>query len=211
MAISELLANASLFSAILPLSAALYNYRQLQYVLKLAASFFLVSAVFDLALMLTRNIGNNMPILHSFIIVSVLFYTAIYYQAFSKKVLKTVLVVLSSAALLVFLLNAFFIEGIRAYPSLSNTVLSLLLIIISLLYFYQLLNRQEFMQIEKQGMFWINSGVLMYSGINIFLFMLLSRMSPQDTATYYSLHSVTNVIANLLFAIGLLCKPQKTT
>jgi len=80
--------------------------------------------------------------------------------------------------------------------------------VLSLIYFYQLLSRQEFMYIEKQGLFWINSGVLFYYSITIFLFMLYNRINGEHRAYYYMMQSVTNIISNLLFSVGLLCKPQ---
>jgi len=116
---------------------------------------------------------------------------------------------ITSLAAMIF--NVIFIEGMSIYPSVSNTVLCIFLILLSLVYFYQLLTRQEFTYIEKQGMFWINSGVLFYYAINIFLFMLFNKISNADKPNYYMMQWVTNIIANLLFSIGLLCKPQKTT
>jgi hypothetical protein len=113
--------------------------------------------------------------------------------------------------LLVVINNAIFIEGLNTYPSISNTVLSLLLIVLSLSYFYQLLTRQEFIHIDKQGLFWINAGVLFYFSINIFLFMLFNKISKSAQADFNMIQSITNIIANLLYSVGLLCKPQKTT
>jgi len=94
---------------------------------------------------------------------------------------------------------------------MSNTVLGVLVIFFSLAYFYQLLNRQEFIHIEKQGLFWINAGVLFYYSINLFLFMLLRKIIAAHLEDYFMIHIVTNIIANILFTVGLLCKPQKTT
>jgi hypothetical protein len=107
--------------------------------------------------------------------------------------------------------DAIFIENIWTYPSISNTVVCLLLVILSLTYFYQLLTRQEFLHIDKQGLFWINSGVLFYYSINIFLFMLYNKMSISVRNDYYVIQYGTSIIANLLYSVGLLCKPQKTT
>ena len=101
-----------------------------------------------------------------------------------------------------------FIEGINDYPSLSNTVLSILVTCFSLLYFYQLLTRQEFVHIEKQGLFWINAGMLFYFAINIFLFMLFKRILSEHQESLYMINNITNTIANVLFTVGLLCKPQ---
>lgn len=96
------------------------------------------------------------------------------------------------------------------YPSESNTALSILLIILSLIYFYQLLNPLTFINIEKQSLFWINAGVLFYSAVNIFLFMIFTQIPPEDQHNYYIINSISNIIANVLYSIGLLCKPQKT-
>lgn len=212
MSVDYTLRICSYISGILPVLAALYNYRHLDKVLKIAAAFFLVSAIFDLMLELTvrMGIGNNHPVIYIFIIISILFFGAIYYYAFFSPVLKKAILILSAIALLITLFNVIFIESIWDYPSLSITVLGVLLIFFSLAYFYQLLNRQEFVHIEKQGLFWINTGVLFYFSINLFLFMLFQQILLKHPE-YYMIHSVTNIIANILYSVGLLCKPQKTT
>ncbi len=213
MSAAYYLTKISTFSGILPVLAALYNFKKLDKVLKIAAAFFLLSFVSDMVEALTVIMGlhNNLPVIHVYIITSILFLTAIYYHAFFKQVLKKVILVLASVAMLIVILNIIFNEGIWEYPSLSNTVLSVLMICFSLAYFYQLLNRQEFVHIEKQGLFWINAGVLFYFSLNIFLFMLLKRIILAHHEGYYMIHNIVNIIANVLFSAGLLCKPQKTT
>lgn len=203
----------SALSALLPILAAARNFRNLDGILRTAAAFFLIAAFFELALIFTirAEIPNNMPMLHLFIAISVSFFSRIYYRAFSTPLLRTVVMVLGTAAFLLVLVNASFLQGIWIYPSLSNTVQSIIMITFSLLYFYQIFTRQEYIHIEKQGLFWINSGVLIYFSINIFLFMLFNLVIANQRQELYAIHSVTNIISNILYAIGLLCKPQKTT
>jgi hypothetical protein len=205
----------SIISGCLPVIAALYNYKNLDKVLRIAAAFFLVSFLVDLGLFLTMNliVRNNYPILRIFILISMLFFTAIYYHAFIKTTLQKTIIILGLTAFLISIFNLFFVEGIWEYPSIANTILSVLLICFSLAYFYQLLNRQEFIHIEKQGLFWVNAGVLFYYAINTFLFMLFKQLLNTHQEGYYMINNVTNIIANILFTVGLLCKPQlqKTT
>ncbi len=199
-------------SGILPVIAALVNYKQLDKTLKIAALFFLISLLVDLLAALTTQlqVTNNMPLIHLFTVISILFFTAIYYNAFFRPLLKKVILVLSGFAMLIVIFNLAFIEGIWEYPSISITVLSVLLIFFSLAYFYELLNRQEFIHIEKLGIFWINAGVLLYFAINIFLFMLYKQFSDEHKKDIYMIHNTTNIIANVIYTVGLLCKPQKT-
>ncbi|MDB5090421.1 MAG: hypothetical protein JWR09_4415 [Mucilaginibacter sp.] len=199
----------SIVSGCFPVIAALYNYKHLDKILKIAAAFFLVSFLVDLGLFFSMQLveRNNYPVLHFFVLISIMFFVAIYYYAFFKTTLKKTIVVLGLIAILISIFNLVFVEGIWEYPSISNTILNVLLIFFSLAYFYQLLNKQEFIHIEKQGLFWINAGVLFYYAINIFLFMLFKQLLNTHKEVYM-INYITNIIANILFTVGLLCKPQ---
>jgi len=215
MLISLLLSNISVLSAVFPLLAAIYNYKHLDKLMKILALYLLISGAFDFTMWLAYNLGQNsktplntIPLLHISVATSIVFFGVIYYNLFLKSALKKITLVLSTIVMLIVLYNA---RNIFDYPSVSNTASSILLIILSLVYFYQLLNPQKFIQIEKQGLFWVNAGVLVYSSVNIFLFMLFSQIPDKDKADYYVIFSITNIIANIIYSIGLLCKPQKTT
>ena len=215
MVLQDILSNTSAFSGALPVIAVLLNYKRLDKVLYIAAVFFVISAGFDLwqAITIKMHMVNNLHIIRLFLVICLLFFSAIYYNAFFSRVLKKTVVILSALVLLVMIVNVVFIDAIKDYPALPHTVLNIVLIFYSLAYFYQLLSRQEFVHIEKQGLFWINAGVLFYFSINIFLFMLFSRIIQAGEEDYLLIQSVTNIIANLLYTVGLLCKPQpqKTT
>jgi len=210
MSVAVLLVNITVASNFFPVLAAAYNYRRLDSVMKLMALFCLVSVLPDAASPIFK-VHNSLPLMHLFDLLAVIFFTMIYCKVFYKPVLKTITLILGGVSASVMIGNVFFIEGPFVYPSISNTVLSLFLVPLSLIYFYQLLSRQEFVHIEKQALFWINAGVLFYYAVNIFLFMLYTRINSAERNDYYMLQSVTNIIANLLFSVGLLCKPQKTT
>lgn len=205
-------AMLSVISGIIPVLAALFNYKQIDKVLKIAATFFLVSFLFDVGFWIALETGggnlNDMPFVHLYLLVSLGFYSVIYYYLILNMTLKRIVIILSIMTLIAFLYNAL---KLLSYPTISNTALSILLIILSLVYFYQLLNRQEYVYIEKQGWFWINAGILFYSAVNIFLFMLFNQIPKDLRANILIIHSVTNIIANILYSVGLFCKPQKTT
>ena len=216
MSAADLFSTLSAISGIIPVLAALYNYRQLDKVLKIASLYFLASLLSDLLLQVTKRIealhmANNWPLIHIYIVVSILLLAAMYYYAFFNPLIKKIIVIITSFVLAVVLVNIIFIEGLWDYPSISNTTLCVMVICFSLAYFYQLLTRQEFVHIEKQGLFWINAGMLFYFSTNIFLFMLFKRILLAHLEDYYMINNVTNIISNILFTVGLLCRPQKVT
>lgn len=200
----------SVISGSLPVFAALYNYRHYDRVLKIISLYFLISFLVDVGLWLAQKNGtkNDMPVLHIFLMASLIFFIIIYHALFVKSVLKVLILVLGGVVMTCMLFNSL---KIYEFPTISNTAMSIYLIVLSLIYFYQLLSRQEFIYIEKQGWFWINAGVLFYSAVNIFFFMLFDQLPKGMQEDFYVIHSSTNIIANLLYSVGLLCKPQKTT
>jgi len=194
-------------SGLLPLVAFIYNYRYLDKVSKIIGLFLIVSALSDLIQWLLPMWGiNNISVVHIFVIINIIFFSIIYYLAFFNGFVKWLTIILCSLALIV---AVYFTKDIDAYPSESNTASSIVFIILSLIYFFQILSRQEFVHIEKQGLFWFNAAVLFYFSINIFLFMLFNRIPKEQQASAYIINNITNIIANLLYTIGLLCKPQK--
>jgi hypothetical protein len=211
MRLDSLLANTSVISGIFPLIVAALYFRKFNKTLKIASAYFLIALLFDLALWISLNVlkvKNTMPILHSYVIVSIVLFGAMYFNIYIEDKLKKTAIVVSSLAMLVTLYDA---RDFLAYPSLSITTLSLMLIVLSLIYFYKLLNPLTYIDIEKQALFWINAGVLFYSSVNIFLFMLLTQIPVDDQPNYYIINSLTNIIANILYSVALLCKPQKIT
>ena len=210
MSLNKILDIVSTCSGFLPVLAAIYNFKYLDKVLKIAAIFFLVESLFDPIMWILPelwDVKNNMPLMHINIIVTVIFFTIIYYKLFLKPILKKITVVFSVITLgITFYYNSNMLE----YPSVSKTAMGILLIFLSLTYFYQLLNPEKFVDIEKQGLFWINAGVLIYYAVNIFLFMIFAHIPIDDRPNYYIINSITNIIANILYSVGLFCKPQET-
>ncbi|MGN6396589.1 MAG: hypothetical protein ACTHMI_13555 [Mucilaginibacter sp.] len=211
MSLENILNYLSLFSGLFPVIAAIYRYRTLSSVLRLMAIFFFISALVDTLLLITPRIGilNNAPLIHGFTVVIVIFFGIVYYRSFYIPSLKKITL---GACILAFagIIYGLIIEGIMSFPSFANSFLSVVFTLLSLLYFYQLLNAKEFVHIESQPMFWINSAVLFYFGINIFLFMLFDKFFSHSTDDVWIIHDLTNVFANIFYSIGLLCQNRRT-
>jgi hypothetical protein len=200
----------SSISGLFPVVAFVYNFKQLDKIFKIIAAFFITASLFDIMLWLLPawGIGDNAPAVHVFVMINIAFFGVIYYVAFFDQRLKRLTIVLCAIA---FLVAVYFTKNINVYPSESNTASCIIFITLSLIFFFQLLSRQEFVHIEKQGLFWFNAGVLFYFSVNVFLFMLFNKIPKAEQESYFIIHSITNIIANLLYTIGFLCKPQKIT
>jgi hypothetical protein len=207
--------HLSALSILLPIGAAGLKYSLHNRVLRLLAWFFFISGFFDLSLVVTNYLSiRNLPLFHIFAAVNLFFLSAVYYYTLHGSLARQAVKIAAGLGLLLVFYNAVFIGGIWQFPSLPITGQSILFIFLALLYFYQLLHQPAVFAIEKQPLFWINAAVLIYFSGNLFLFMLqnwLNRMQQPDYTSYWAIHSVVNIFANLLYAVGLLCKPQRLT
>ncbi len=199
----------SSISGLIPLIAFAYNFQNLDRIFKLIGLFFIIAALSDLLQWLLPYWHfSNIWVVHIFVIINIIFFSVIYYMAFVNSLQKKITLILSGLALV---LGLYSCKDIFDYPTVSNTASSIVFIVLALLFFFQLLTRQEFVHIEKQGFFWFNASVLFYFSINIFLFMLIAMIPLLERPSYYIINNITNIIANLLFTIALLCRPQKAT
>lgn len=210
MTLENILNYLSLFSGLFPVIAAIYRYKTLDPVLKPMAIFFFISAFVDTLLLVMPRIGilDNWPLIHIFIVIMLVFFGRVYYQSFYVNAFKKVTTWVCILALIAIGFGVFW-DGLMFFPSFANSFLSVIFTLLSLLYFYQLLTAREFVHIEKLPMFWINSGVLIYFGINIFLFMLFDKFVKHTEDDVWIIHDLTNVVSNIFYSIGFLCQNQR--
>lgn len=210
---SSLLNYCSALSGLLPIGAAGLRYRSYDRVLRRLAWFFWVAGLFDLlAAILDAWHLPNLPLFHVFAVVNLLFLSALYYRTLRGRWLRAAIGLAAGGLLLLTAYTALRPGELHAFPSRSLTSQCVLFMLLALLYFYQLLRQPTVVPIEHNPLFWINAGVLVYFSGNLFLFMLqewLSREALAQHANYWVIHSVVNIIANLLYATGLLCKPHR--
>ncbi|MBD2768074.1 hypothetical protein IC235_09245 [Hymenobacter sp. BT664] len=213
---SSLLNQLSACSGLLPLTAVGLRFRTFGPVLRQLAWFFFISVLFDLVSVVTDHLRiRNIPLFHVFSVVNLLFLSALYHQALTGVLVRYTIRLAAGAILLYTVYSAGQPGQIWQFPSAVMTAQCVFFIVLSLIYFYQLLRQPVVVAIENNPLLWVNAGVLIYFSGNLFLFMLQAWISQTPQAQHYTnfwvIHSIVNILANLFYAAGLLCKPQRLT
>jgi hypothetical protein len=102
--------------------------------------------------------------------------------------------------------NTLFYQPLTEFNSNTTFVGSLLLIILSMLYFYKLLRDLEHRKLERVPMFWINMSVLSYFSGALMLFHVANELIPlpeEERTAIWGTHSVFNIVHYVLYAIAL--------
>ncbi len=201
--------HLSAFSVVFPIGVSIARHQTYGRLRRGLVAYFYLSALFDLAGLITwHKKVNNLPLFHLFTLIELLFLGWVYEQAFMNVLLKRIVAVLTVLLGVFTVADSVLLESIWTFNSISATAESVYLIVLSLLLFRQLLLQDEVMFLDRHPLFWFNSGVLLYFAGNLFVFMLQHTIadSAQQGYVYGIVHSGINILANLLFGIALLCR-----
>jgi hypothetical protein len=110
----------------------------------------------------SRLFQNNSLVQKIYLFVEIIFISGIYYSLFKYSRKKRIILFLSSF-LFLFCFFYFILDKQALLPGYPLTLESIMLIIFSVMYFYQLLKYPYEHDLLSMGEFWLNSSVLVYS------------------------------------------------
>jgi len=104
-----------------------------------------------------------------------------------------------------FILVTLYIQPFDQYQTFMWTITGMIMIFFSISYFINLFSARSNM--ANYELLWINSGVLLYFSLNLFLFIMssyiLTKIDPELSILVWSFHNVNNIMKNILFACGI--------
>lgn len=123
---------------------------------------------------------------------------------FSFQFERKVLLIIAYAGIVAFYSIGYFLndDDLTALVS-SNAIDGLVLISISLIFFYKLLSELKVMGIHRLPVLWIAFATLVYYSGNLFVFLAMHYVQTDDFLLTWKLHNILNVVKNILFAIAL--------
>jgi hypothetical protein len=150
---------------------------------------------------------NNMYLKHVLAHFEISIFSLYYYFLFEKLLFKRLVLVLFIGYVIFAIFDTTFYESFTAYPSNIGFVYSLLIILFSLLFFFEIYEKGEVLYIERHPHFWINSALLIYySGtliLGLFINYLLYRIPREKFIYLDEFFSAMTIVFNVLVCIGL--------
>jgi hypothetical protein len=202
--------RVSQVSTFIPVILGLYYIIRLDTNFKVLLGFVLLSLFIEyFGTWYSHNVSaNNLPPLHFYTVVELGFLSFIFCRSMFlnwKLLFAAVLII----GITIALLNATVWGTLYTMNDISRSFESIVLVIFCLIFFRRslyniVLNRPLF----KQPLFWISSGVFLYFSVNLLFFMLFNEVLKQnkEMAVFGQLlHSITNILTNLLFAQSFRC------
>ena len=141
-----------------------------------------------------------------FIVITYFFYKALNYEIHKK------LMLLLSIIFLTGLLVKMVLFPENEFDSILNGVESVLVILYSLLFFYEQLRYPKLLFIYSQPVFWGVSGFFLFFSTSFFVFIFRETLWSERLFIYqyFYIHALAGILRNVLFTMGMLIKPEKT-
>ncbi|RYE16518.1 MAG: hypothetical protein EOP51_25630 [Sphingobacteriales bacterium] len=168
--------------------------------------YFLISFGFDIVGTYYSELNkNNLPLFHLHTIMEFGLLSLVFYQAFPVSGLR------KSIPWLVALFSGFagvyaVFNGTRVFNSIPRAIENVVMIAYAILYLAQLNKHMPVKRLEQFPMFWITTAVLLYFSGTLLLFTLgeyLATLEQHFPIDIWVVHSVLNVVFNILCAVGL--------
>lgn len=181
----------------------------------LLLSLIIISGLVELiGRMLWQKSMNNLFLYHFYTIIEFLLLGALYARNLAGLIKPFYMKVLIAAFVMFAVANTIFFQSLKEFNSNVTFVESLLLIVLSLAYFYKLLRDMNHRKLERVPMFWINMSVLTYFSGALLLFHVTNELftfPKEEIAMLFSTHALFNIVHYLLYGIALWVKPETFT
>jgi hypothetical protein len=154
---------------------------------------------------------NNFPVFHIYSIFEFFFLASIYRMAFNRVKFDKIINLFIGLFICFAILNTLVWQSIFTLNSNVLATSSLIFILCSLGYFYNLFREINTEHLERDSMFWINVAVLIYFSSSFVLFIfrnLLIFEAFEKTMSIWVVNLVFNFLYYLFFGVALWMKSK---
>ena len=149
---------------------------------------------------------NNLYLTHIVPVVEFALLIWFFRVILSEKIIKTLIVLFTILSIF----NVLFLESLTEFNTIARAVEALILIIVSLMYFYRLLRDLNEQYLERSPLFWIATSILIYFSGSFFIFIYGNYIMPSAklSLTFWAIHALFSILKYILFTIALWIKPK---
>ncbi len=100
--------------------------------------------------------------------------------------------------------NAAYIDGIYNFNPHARALQSIILLLVAISYLFRLLRDRALRRLTEESLFWVSAALILYFSGNFLIFMASEPLldAPGLLIGLYSIHSILNILANLLYTLA---------
>jgi hypothetical protein len=167
--------------------------------------YFTVSACLKIFTLVTAELGiHNMPVFHLLALFELLFLYSFYNRIVFSSNPKFLMIIL---LILLNVLNSVFVESIFQFNSFGWTLNTFILLCFGLRYLLKFYQEMDVIQVERNPLFIINCGFLIYFSGSLFTYVFGWKILSQEAQGFFHnawiIQSFSNISKNVIVSFGL--------
>lgn len=210
------LSRLSQFTILVPLIIGAFKWKRLsqsQFLLTIVCGLSLITESVAVLIFEYSENPNNTAVYNIFALMLFMVLSRIF-RAELKGFIPTLVIDVLVISILCFGIGKMlFLQSIDVLNSDFITLASLTYVLFSILYFLQLLRLKVYERLEKNSIFWLSTGLLIYNLSTVILFFLIQNViagSSKLMITSWGLNAVLNILLNLFYSVSIFTKSRST-
>lgn len=179
-----------------------YSLRNQEKKLWVIFAYVISSTVSDVALDIAKDKKDRFFIFSSFTIIEYTFFALFFFLTFSKKTYKHLILVSYPLFYAIAVYNMLNPPPSYSFDSLVAPAAGILIIIFTILFFYEQLNNPSVIVIYSTKEFWIIIAFLIYASATLFFFITVEFLTESESRAFWPINDLANILKNILFAIA---------
>lgn len=206
----DVFCEISAYTVGIPILLSFFYYKGYNRNIRVLFYYLYISLILDVVTIILAHYKiNNSINSHLDTLAQILFLGVLYFYTLKVQTLRKPTISITIILVLFTILNGIFIQGFDHFNSYSRTAVNMFLIVLPLFYFYELLRMEKIVKIEKEFMFWVSVGTLIYYAGTLFVFILCLNpeigLSKEISNQIWVVNSVLTILQNILFGGAILC------
>ena len=198
----------SIFSFLIPLVARLViRHQEKSIIWNLLLALFVVSGGVDLITFFSKvSRVQSASLINSYTIIQFFLLGFIYFELYLREH-RSIFYAAVGVYVVFEILNSIFLQPFNTFQNFSWTLTGIIFIMFAIGWKLHIFVTTPVLKLNKYPYFWINTAILCYFSVNLFLFILTNYVFTNMTESlgriFWSFHNFNNIVKNVLFAIGL--------
>jgi len=190
------------------------NFKKLEFPTKLLCFFILFLCITEtISLVSLKSSGNNLLFFHVLPYFHHGFISVLYYKFTNKSKQQRKFILFSTLAFFVFALaNSLFYQQLNQVPLLTILVQFLLILVYTILHYYNLLSQIVFSPIKYNSSFWFNTGNVVYYTFLLYwwIVMILFCKNDSDFSDIFLFVWMSNIVLCICYLLALITNVKKS-
>lgn len=192
-------------SILAPIAIGAIYLKSLSFVLRILLAFVILMGVMELtAGLLNLNKINNLFVFHIYTYVEFAAILLIFFFSYDSVFWRTISIIFLIGFLIFSVINNLLFESFSDFNTNQRYLEGILVILLTTGYYMSLLKHPIHRYLERQPLFWLASGWLIYFAGTLYLFLFSKELLDTADISWWNIHAILNIGLNMIFVVSFL-------